>query len=155
MCKHAALEKQENQMVVKHRAGKPKSGISVFSGNSAASTLLSAFSFLSPFAAVVWILGVRQGLPSVAQAGLELVPLLQPQGWVPAQSARPRLRTSPPPRGGGGQGGGSRVAQARPELSKQPRLALNSHVFPRPPSPTAGLQADAAKPGSRVSFGLV
>lgn len=45
MRKHAALEKQENQMVVKHRTGKPEPGISVFPGNSGASTLLSAFSF--------------------------------------------------------------------------------------------------------------
>lgn len=44
--KSGALEKQESQMVVKHRTGKPKSGISVFSGSLGASTLLFAFSFL-------------------------------------------------------------------------------------------------------------
>lgn len=44
--KTGALEKQENQMVVKHRTGKPKSGISVFSGSLGAATLLFAFSFL-------------------------------------------------------------------------------------------------------------
>lgn len=58
-CANGALEKQENQMVVKHRTGKPKSGISVFSGSLGASTLLFAFSFLF-FQLVVWVLGVCQ-----------------------------------------------------------------------------------------------
>lgn len=80
--KAGALEKQENQMVVKHRTGKPKSGISVFSGSLGASTLLFAFSFLFLFffffAVVVWVGGGGDCFTFVTQAGLELEALLKP-----------------------------------------------------------------------------
>lgn len=47
MRKHAALEEKKNQMVVKHRTGKPTSGISVLSGSTRAYTFFSLFLFFS------------------------------------------------------------------------------------------------------------
>lgn len=109
MRKHAALEekkkqKKKNQMVVKHRTGKPTSGISVLSGSTRAYTLLFAFSFLfllpaSPFAVVVWVSGVRQGLTFVAYAGLELKAILKPQLLGHNLVTMPALKNiSPTPR---------------------------------------------------------
>lgn len=108
MWKRAALEKQENQMVVKYRTGKPKSGISVFPGSPGASTLLFVFAFLfSFFFLLSGVLGRYHSLPLVALAGLELEALLTPQLLGHSLITTFALRgggESPFPRWGGGQG---------------------------------------------------
>lgn len=101
--KTGALEKQESQMVVKHRTGKPKSGISVFSGSLGASTLLFAFSFLFSFSSslqlVVWFWVCVKRLTFVTQAGLELKALLKPQQLGHCLVTTPALKSLPSPMG--------------------------------------------------------
>lgn len=102
--KTGALGKQESQMVVKHRTGKPKSGISVFSGSLGASTLLFAFSFLFSFFSsslqlIAWFWVCVRRLTFVTQAGLELKALLKPLQLGHSLVTTPALKSLPSPIG--------------------------------------------------------
>lgn len=122
MWNRAALEKQ-NQMVVKYRTGKPKSGISVFSGSPGASTLLFVFGLLSS-SLFFCCLGFGGGisLPLVSLAGLYLEALLKPQllghSLITTSALKGKKKDLTFPVGEKDRVEGSHVSQACPELGK-------------------------------------